>query len=82
MDEALRQALLSDIQMTHQRFCIAMEARIPALEAETVERYFGLLSSLVQKLEDPQQDLGQILQAMMSEAAGLIMLEMQKVRPR
>ena len=82
MDEALRRALESDIRMTHQRFCVAMEARLPLLEADTVERYFGLLSSLVQKLEDEQQELGDILQKMMSEAAGLIMQEMQKARSR
>jgi hypothetical protein len=64
--------------MTHERFCVAMEARLPGLEADTVERYFGLLSSLVQKLEDSERELGQILQDMMAEAAGLIMQEMQK----
>jgi hypothetical protein len=78
MDKDVRAALESDIRMTHERFCAAMEARLPALEGDTVERYFGLLSSLVQKLEDSERELGQILQDMMGEAAGLIMQEMQK----
>jgi hypothetical protein len=78
MDKDVRDALESDIRMTHERFCVAMEARLPGLEADTVERYFGLLSSLVQKLEDSERELGQILQDMMAEAAGLIMQEMQK----
>ena len=78
MDKDVRAALESDIHMTHERFCVAMEARLPGLEADTVERYFGLLSSLVQKLEDPARDLGQIVQDMMGEAATLVMQEMQK----
>lgn len=78
MDNDVRAALESDIRMTHERFCVAMESRLPGLEADTIERYFGLLSSLVQKLEDPDRELGQILQDMMGEAAGLIMQEMQK----
>jgi len=78
MDKDVREALESDIHMTHERFCIAMEGRLPGLEDDTVERYFGLLSTLVAKLEDPQRELGQILQDMMGEAATLIMLEMQK----
>jgi hypothetical protein len=82
MEDDVRKALESDIRMTHERFCEAMEARLPSLDADTVERYFGLLSSLVQKLEDEGRDLGQILQEMMGEAAGLIMQEMQKQRSR
>jgi hypothetical protein len=82
MDKEVRAALESDIRMTHERFCAAMEARLPALDADTVERYFALLSSLVEKLEDPDRELRQILQDMMGEAAGLIMQEMQKARSR
>ena len=55
-----------------------MTARLPALEDETLERYFGALSKLVEKLEDPDKALGQVLNETMAEVASLVMQEMQR----
>jgi len=80
MDEQLRGALEADIRMTQERFCAAMDERLPSIEADSLERYFAVLSKLVLKLEDPDKALGQIMNEMMSEAAGVIMQEMQSRR--
>jgi hypothetical protein len=77
MDETIRRALEADILMTHERLCTAMERRLPAVEAESLERYFVVLSKLVGKLEDEGKPLGQVMNEMMAEAAGLLMAEMQ-----
>lgn len=66
--------------MTQERFCEAMEARLGAIETESLERYFAVLSKLVGKLEDVEKGLGQIMNEMMAEAAGLLMAEMQSRR--
>ena len=70
----------SDILMTQERFCAAMEARLPDLEPETLERYFVALSKLVEKLEDADKGLTQILSEMMTDVASLVMQEMQRGR--
>jgi hypothetical protein len=80
MDAKLRRALEADIRMTQERFCAAMELRLPSIEADSLERYFGVLSKLVQKLEDYDKGLGQIMSEMMAEAAGVMMAEMQSRR--
>lgn len=80
MDEQLRRSLESDIRMTQERFCAAMEARLPAIEDDSLERYFGVLSKLVTKLEDPDKSLGQIMNEMMAETASVLMQEMQSRR--
>lgn len=77
MDESLRAALEADVRMTHERFVEAMETRLPSIEADSLERYFAVLSKLVAKLEDPEKGLAQIMNEMMAEAAGLLMAEMQ-----
>lgn len=77
MDESLRAALEADVRMTHERFVVAMEGRLPAIEPDSLERYFAVLSKLVAKLEDPDKGLSQIMSEMMAEAAGLLMAEMQ-----
>jgi hypothetical protein len=80
MDAKLRRALEADIRMTQERFCAAMELRLASIEADSLERYFGVLSKLVQKLEDHDKGLGQIMSEMMAEAAGVMMAEMQSRR--
>jgi|307.fasta_scaffold2529562_1 hypothetical protein len=80
MDAKLRRALEDDIRMTQERFCAAMEQRLPSIEADSLERYFAVLSKLVQKLEDSEKGLGQIMSEMMAEAAGVMMAEMQARR--
>jgi hypothetical protein len=80
MDAKLRRALEADIRMTQERFCAAMEERLASIEADSLERYFGVLSKLVQKLEDPEKGLGQIMCELMAEAAGVMMAEIQARR--
>ena len=80
MDPKLRRALESDVLMTQERFCVAMETRLSSIEPDSLERYFGVLSKLVLKLEDPDKSLGQIMNEMMAEAAGVLMAEMQSRR--
>ena len=43
MDEDVREALEADIHMTQERFCVAMEARLPGSRPTTLERYFAVL---------------------------------------
>jgi hypothetical protein len=71
-------ALEDDIRAVHERFMAAMEQRLPAMQVETKERYFVVLTSLVGKLEAPEKNLRDILQEMMSEAASLIFDEMSR----
>jgi predicted nucleic acid-binding Zn-ribbon protein len=71
-------ALEDDIRAVHERFMAAMEQRLPAMQVETKERYFVVLTSLVGKLEAREKNLRDILQEMMSEAASLIFDEMSR----
>jgi hypothetical protein len=57
-----------------------MDARLASIEADSLERYFAVLSKLVLKLEDPDKTLGQIVSEMMAESASVIMQEMQSRR--
>lgn len=80
MEELVRRTLEDDVRMTQERFCVAMEQRLPDIEHESLERYFAVLSNLVAKLEDTEKTLGQIMNEMMAETASVIMLEMQRRR--
>src|SRR3989442_326960 len=58
MDEpALQKDLDRQIATTHRRFVKAMEARLPGMSVDTKERYFGVLSSLVEKLETVEKPM-------------------------
>ena len=74
--DLLSKALDDDIVAVHRRFLAAMESRLPAMNLETKERYFAVLSILVGKLETQDKNLREILQEMMSEAAAIILQEM------
>lgn len=74
-NDLLSKGLDSDISVAHRRFMTAMEHRLPALNIETKERYFAILSSLVSKLETAEKPLREILQEMMAEAASYIFQE-------
>lgn len=78
MDPKIRSMMESDVEMTQERFCAAMRTRLPSLEDDTLERYFGALSKLVAKLEDSEKTLAQVLNETMAEVATLVMQEMQK----
>jgi hypothetical protein len=77
-----RSALATDldrqIAATHERFVQAMEARLPAMEPDTKERYFGVLSTLVTKLEHDGKSLRDVLNETVTEAASVIMLELAR----
>lgn len=80
MDEKIRQALEDDLRMTLDRFVDALDGRLPSIEPDSLERYFAMLSKLVEKLEDESKGINQIMTEMMTEAAGLLMAEMQARR--
>ena len=52
-----------------------MEKRLPAMTFETKERYFAVLSALVDKLETDGKGLRDVLQEMMAETAAYIFKE-------
>ena len=81
MDEKILRGLHADIVVTQGRFCVAMERRLPDIEPETLERYFGLLSKLVGKLEDPAKSFREVMSEMMGDAAAIVLQEMQARRP-
>jgi hypothetical protein len=76
MSNALEEDIESQIRMTHERFTLAMNDRLPGITLEQKERYFAVLSSLVVRLEDPSKPLKIILQEMMAEAAPYLFREM------
>jgi hypothetical protein len=55
----------------------AMDGRLPAMGFDTKERYFAVLSALVEKLETPAKPMREIMQEMMTEAATVILQELQ-----
>jgi len=78
-DDLLSQGLDSDIALVHERFVTAMQQRLPRMPLATKERYFALVSTLVGKLEVPEE-LRDIVQEMMSTAAAILMQEMNASR--
>jgi hypothetical protein len=76
MSNELEQDLERQIRMTHERFGLAMNARLPAMTVEQKERYFVVLSGLVARLEDAEKPLKVVLQEMMAEAAPYLFSEM------
>jgi hypothetical protein len=74
---ALQKDLDRQIIATHRRFTKAMDGRLGSMSLETKERYFAVLSTLVDKLESIEKPMREIMQEMMSEAAMLILQEMQ-----
>jgi len=62
---------------THRRFMKAMDGRLGSMSADTKERYFAVLSTLVGKLETDQKPLQEIMQEMMSEVMSILLQEMQ-----
>ena len=76
MTNELEKDLESQIRMTHERFGLAMAARLSSMTLEQKERYFAVLSSLVTRLEEPEKTLKTILQEMMAEAAPLLFSEL------
>jgi len=78
--DALSRALDSDIAMVHERFVVAMEARLPKLELASKERYFAVLTALVGKLEAHEKTMREVLSEMMAEAGRHLMEELSAKR--
>ena len=76
-DQEISRALDNDIALTHERLVQAMAVRVPLMPLDQKERYFSVLSALVGKLETPEKAMREILQEMMTEAASLILQELQ-----
>jgi hypothetical protein len=77
MTSDIERDLESQVRMTHERFVLAMNARLPAMPLEQKERYFAVLSALVTKLETVEKPLREILQEMMAEFASYVLQEMR-----
>jgi len=75
MSDDLERDLEEEIRMTHDRFVVAMNDRLPAMTLEQKERYFAVLSGLVGRLEDAEKPLKTVLQEMMAEAAPYLFRE-------
>ena len=56
------------IAVTHKRFVKAMEDRLGTMSPETKDAYFVILTKLVDKLENDEKPLKEIMQEMMAEA--------------
>lgn len=79
MDQrALQKDLDRQIVATHRRFVKAMDGRLGGMSIETKERYFGVLSNLVEKLETTDKPLREVMNEMMSDAMSVILQEMQR----
>ncbi len=76
-DRALQKDFDRQIAATHRRLVKAMDGRLGAMSVETKERYFAILSTLATKLESSEKPLREIAQEMMTEAASVILQEMQ-----
>jgi len=78
MDErALEKDLDRQIVATHRRLVKAMDGRLGNMSADSKERYFAVLSTLVAKLETAEKPMREIMQEMVTEAASLILQEIQ-----
>lgn len=74
--DLISQDLDKQILTTHKRFQKVMEARLARMSLETKERYFTVLSLLVQKLEEREKPLREVLQDTMIAAAPHIAQEL------
>ena len=78
--DTLSRALDGDIAIAHERFVVAMEARLPTLELASKERYFAVLTALVAKLETQEKTMREVLSEMMAEAGRHLMEELSAKR--
>lgn len=74
--DLIAQDLDKQLLATHKRFQKAMEVRLAHMSLESKERYFAVLSLLVQKLEDREKPLREVLQDTMIAAAPHIAQEL------
>jgi hypothetical protein len=74
----LKRHLLAQLSKTHVRFAELMEARFEHADTADLERYFGMLSTLVNKLEDEDRALKDVLREMAAEYAAIILSELNR----
>ena len=72
----LKRHLLAQLARTHVRFAELMEARFEHADTADLERYFGMLSTLVGKLEDEDKNMKDVLREMAAEYAAIILSEL------
>jgi len=73
---SIEQNLDKQIIATQKRFQKAMRVRLLHMTHTTKERYFAVLSSLVEKLEDPNKPLREVLQEVVIDSAPHIAQEL------
>lgn len=72
---ALDESLDRQIADTHKRFVKAMNERLGAMEPDTKERYFALLSKLTVALEDSGRSLRDVAHDLMPDAMTIVLQE-------
>ena len=68
--------LLARVAETHVHFGELMEDRLQHAEIAVVERYLGVLASLVDKLEDDEKSLRQVAREMITESAAQLLTDL------
>ena len=74
--DELKKHLLEQLPATHARYAELMEERLAAAGVDEIERYFGLISAFVAKLEDEERSLRDVIREMAAEYAVLILSEL------
>ncbi len=74
--DAISKDLDRQILETHERFAQVIARRLPAMSLEQKERYFALLSLVVNKLDDAGKPMKQVLQELVGEALPIVMSEL------
>jgi hypothetical protein len=77
-DAELKRHLLGQLPQTHARFAELMEARLGKAEIHDLERYFGMMSTLVGKLEQKDKALNEVLREMAAEYAAVVLMELNR----
>ena len=67
-----------EIHEIHRRYIELMESRLAEISEDSKTHYLAVLKSLTQKLSVPGKPLSEIVGEMMSEAAPLLFMTMQR----
>lgn len=71
------QELERQIAATHERYVLAMTARVKDMTREQKERYFAMLSAVTVRLEDPSKPLRTVAQEAVGELVPILVAEIQ-----
>jgi hypothetical protein len=77
-DAELKKLLLKQLPDVHERFAALMQGRMKTADSEEVQRYFGMLTKLVEKLEDDDMSMRDVLREMAAEYAAVILMELNR----